>query len=610
MDQSLQFSAPSPDITYDEEKMALHRLDSLSILIYTCLLSLTVITIWVFEKRRVAFIHETGLAIIFGLAVGAILRYAVQTRNNVSVLNVIPSDQDGENQLDSNGPPEQINLNDSAHHVNQTWVYELKGEIREMSESIIDKKATFDPEIFFNVILPPIIFNAGYSLKRKYFFRNFGSIFAFAFLGSTISTFTVGGIMYGVTQLVPGLENVTFIENLHFGALISATDPVTVLAIFSNLHVDVTLHALVFGESVLNDATAVVFEEALKNYEKLYSSCNQTGDQNCSINFLNVIVSIVNFFYIFGCSFIVGSAMGCLTALLTKFTSIRRHPMLECTLMILMSYSTFLLAEVIGLSGIVSVLFCGICQAHYTYNNLSAESQTSTKTFFGILNFMAENFIFSYIGVSMFTFPKHKFNPFYITGAFGAIFLGRLLNVYPLSAFLNIGRKVKITPKLQHMLMFSGLRGAIAFALAMRNTITEGRQMILTTTMIIVIVTVIFNGGLTLPVVNLLGIPTGVNDENSWKEPLDVQYQRLNDEEATMEPVNLPGKSCLAKLWGGIDNKLFKPLLTHTSPSLMETLPRYCLMLGKYLSSEEQENNFMERRQEDQDRNGNKISHQ
>ena len=108
-------------------------------------------------------------------------------------------------------------------------IHDFRGEVRDANESEIDEKTTFDPEIFFNILLPPIIFHAGYSMKKKYFFRNIGSIFAFAFLGTVISTFTVGGVMYGVTQMTPNLVNVTFIDNLHFGALISATDPVTIL---------------------------------------------------------------------------------------------------------------------------------------------------------------------------------------------------------------------------------------------------------------------------------------------------------------------------------------------------------------------------------------------
>ncbi len=65
------------------------------------------------------------------------------------------------------------------------------------------------------------------------------------------------GVLYAIVQLIPSL-NVAFTECLYFGAVISATDPVTVLAIFHDLNVDVDLYALVFGESVLNDAVAIV----------------------------------------------------------------------------------------------------------------------------------------------------------------------------------------------------------------------------------------------------------------------------------------------------------------------------------------------------------------
>jgi len=70
---------------------------------------------------------------------------------------------------------------------------------------------------------------------------------------------------------------------------------------------------------------------------------------------------------------------------------------------------------------------------------------------------MAENFIFSYIGVSIFTFPKHNFDPAFIFASFLAIILGRALNVYPLSFLLNLGRKQKIGYNLQHMLFLTGI---------------------------------------------------------------------------------------------------------------------------------------------------------
>ena len=244
--------------------------------------------------------------------------------------------------------------------------------------------------------------------------------------------------MYGVSKLIPHLHRFSFLDSLRFGALISATDPVTVLAIFNDLNVDVNLYALVFGESVLNDAVAIVMTRTLDDYEESLTK----GD--VLPTYMVFLKSILEFFGIFGASFLVGSLMACMTALMTKHTQIRAFPQLESTLFVLMSYSTFLFAEVLGLTGIVAVLFCGICQAHYTYNNLSEESRAITKQFFGLLNFMAENFIFSYIGVSMFTFPKHKFDPGFIFGSFVAIILGRGLNVYPISLLLNIGRKSKL----------------------------------------------------------------------------------------------------------------------------------------------------------------------
>lgn len=410
--------------------------------------------------------------------------------------------------------------------------------------------------------------------------------------------------MYGVTRTSTYLSSsFNFIDTLRFGASISATDPVTTLAIFNDLNVDVNLYALVFGESVLNDAVAIVITRTLEDYEGAVSHIDSSAG-NVSTAYI-LLKSIGEFFFIFGASLTVGSLVGCFTALITKFTQIRQFPELEATLFILMSYSTFLLAEVLHLTGIVAVLFCGICQAHYTYNNLSTEAKAITRQFFNLLNFMAENFIFCYVGVSMFTFPKHKFDPAFISGSFFAIILGRALNVYPLAFLLNLGRRTKIPFNLQHMMFWSGLRGAIAFSLAVGNTLTDSRQIILSTTMLIVVVTVIVCGGSTMSLMTFLKIPVGSGEaEGAGAGAVEGAEDRFGQSEASSQYSSVgicdeslsqgdqqsqpQLKSWLAKIWSGLDKNLLKPLLTHSSPCLMETMPPCCLPLARCFTSAEQ----------------------
>ncbi|XP_023179096.1 sodium/hydrogen exchanger 6 isoform X4 [Drosophila hydei] len=605
-------TAADTDITLDARATLNHRIQSLDLLVFVFLLALTVLTIWLFKHHRVSWLHETGLAVIYGLIVGAIIRYA-GTNTTLVHMQVEPQ---GVPTYNDKLPPDTLWFNypvnqTNAEGVKTTYAYVFRGQVYDIEENEIDLKATFDPEVFFNIILPPIIFYAGYSLKKKYFFRNLGAILTFAIVGTTLSAFLIGGLMYGCVKLMPKYlsSSCTFLDTLYFGALISPTDPLTILAIFNDLHVDVNLYALVLGESVLNDAVAIVLSGAIQNYGEHYSN---TGEFETTA-FLR---SLSDFFSIFFLSLMIGAVMGCFTALLTKFTRVRDFPLLESALFVLMSYSTFLLAEATELTGVVAVLFCGICQAHYTYNNLSEDSRQRTKQIFELLNFLAENFIFSYIGVSMFTFPKHHFDAGFITTAFICAALGRAVNVYPLSWLLNIKRKPKISSNFQHMLFFAGLRGAMSFALAIRNTVSEARQTMLTATSLIVIFTVIIQGGAANFFLNWLKIPVGVDEEteqlNNYQVHSDVEggsggggrgKARLSSGADSNLDTPIDGnaattacgrrrnsheKAILARIWGNFDTKYMKPLLTHSRPTLLETLPVCCNPIARLLTTTQQ----------------------
>uniref|UniRef100_A0A8C3BE98 Sodium/hydrogen exchanger n=1 Tax=Cairina moschata TaxID=8855 RepID=A0A8C3BE98_CAIMO len=465
--------------------------------------------------------------------------------------------------------------------------YTLKGEIspgkiHNVEQNDMLRKVTFDPEVFFNILLPPIIFHAGYSLKKRHFFRNLGSILAYAFLGTAVSCFIIGNLMYGVVKLMKLVGQLSgkfyYTDCLLFGAIISATDPVTVLAIFNELHADVDLYALLFGESVLNDAVAIVLSSSIVAYQP-------TGENTHAFDAAAFFKSVGVFLGIFSGSFMMGAVTGVVTALISFFfTKLHCFPLLETALFFLMSWSTFLLAEACGFTGVVAVLFCGITQAHYTYNNLSVESRSRTKQLFEVLHFLAENFIFSYMGLALFTFQKHIFSPVFIIGAFVAIFLGRAAHIYPLSFLLNLGRRHKISWNFQHMMMFSGLRGAMAFALAIRDTATYSHQMMFSTTLLIVFFTVWIVGGGTTPMLSWLNIRVGV-DPDQDPPPTNDSFQVLQGVNSERRNRTKQESAWLFRLWYSFDHNYLKPILTHSGPPLTTTLPSWCGLVAHCLTS-------------------------
>ncbi|XP_078078554.1 sodium/hydrogen exchanger 7 isoform X3 [Mustelus asterias] len=580
------------EIATEKEAEESHRQDSANLLLFILLLTLTILTIWLFKHRRFRFLHETGLAMIYGLLVGVILRYGIPSTNSHGKVPIGCALQ--------NRAVTTLLVNVSG----KFYEYSLKGEINSGEINNVEqddmlRKVTFDPDVFFNILLPPIIFYAGYSLKKRHFFRNLGSILAYAFIGTAVSCFVIGNFMYGIVKLMYAVgqleDGFYYTDCLFFGAIISATDPVTVLAIFNELQVDVDLYALLFGESVLNDAVAIVLSSSIVAYQP-------AGENSHTFDAAAFFKCVGVFLGIFSGSFAMGAVTGVLTALVTKFTKLHCFPLLETALFFLMSWSTFLLAEACGFTGVVAVLFCGITQAHYTYNNLSPESRDRTKQLFEVLNFLAENFIFSYMGLALFTFQNHIFNPIFILGAFIAILLGRAANIYPLSFFLNLARKHKIGWNFQHMMMIAGLRGAMAFALAIRDTATYARQMMFTTTLLIVFFTVWVFGGGTTPTLSWLRIRVGVDPDQDPAPNTDT-FQVMQGDAAHPERTSRTKQESawLFRLWYSFDHNYLKPILTHSGPPLTATLPGWCGPIARCLTSPQAYENQEQLRDDDSD---------
>jgi len=353
------------------------------------------------------------------------------------------------------------------------------------------------PQAFFVILLPPIIFEAGYSLHKGNFFQNLGSICIFAVGGTMISTLLVGLGLYllgagGVTM------QLRLTDALAFGALISAVDPVATLAIFSAMDVEPILNMLVFGESILNDAVSIVLCNIMIRAGKATA-----GDAGFS-----VLISVLGeFTWMMLASAILGIFSSLMVALILKHVDLRRNPSLEFGMMLLGSYFPYCCAEAMDLSGITSILFAGIVMSHYAHQNLSLVTQINVQNAFRAMAFLAETSVFAYLGMAIFSF-QHRLVPSFLIWTIILILMGRALNIYPLSWFLNHFRETRISRKMQFVMWFSGLRGAIAYAVSLHLDIADSdqRRTIITTSLCVVLFTILVLGGSTYPLVKWMKV--------------------------------------------------------------------------------------------------------
>lgn len=157
-------------------------------------------------------------------------------------------------------PPPFFSLPTTHEHVVITQQHQLPSTLLLQLFS----PGTFS-RLFYAVLFPPVIFNAGFTLKQKDFVKNIGSIFTYAFLGTIIATVVLSLAIYGINKWLR-LVDLDFIESLMFGALLSPIDTVATISVLTEMNVIPMLYSLVFGESVLNDAVAIALCTALAPY--------------------------------------------------------------------------------------------------------------------------------------------------------------------------------------------------------------------------------------------------------------------------------------------------------------------------------------------------------
>ena len=302
-------------------------------------------------------------------------------------------------------------------------------------------------DFIFDLILPPLLFEAAITLSWPELRRDILPILVLSTFGTIVSA---GVVAWGMARLLGW----PMPSALVFGALIAATDPVAIIAMFKDNKVKGRLRLLVESESLFNDgAAAVLFVMAL--------AWSQSAENaQTSIEMIGAMVLIVA----------GGIAIGALcggAALIVAWRS--SEHLIEAALTMVAAYGSFLVAEYFHVSGVLATVTAGLMMANFRLlrgkSLLSPRGQEFILGFWDFAAFLANSVVFLLIGVTVATMPFRSYGAVLLTSVV-VVLLGRGLTVYPLS-LLFLRSRWAISLREQHILWWGGLRGALALALAL-----------------------------------------------------------------------------------------------------------------------------------------------
>jgi len=314
----------------------------------------------------------------------------------------------------------------------------------------------FSPELILGLLIPPLLFEATLHLPWPKLKADLFPVLFFALGGTMLGTFAVGYIVWA-------LVGVPWLAAVAFGALISATDPVAVIAFFKSLGVTKRLSVLVEGESLFNDAVAFV----------AFGLAVDAATPGESFGIGN---AISNFLIVGGGGLAVGVVLG---GFVSQVVLARvDDALIETTTSLALAYGSFLVAEEFGLiigvddlhfSGILAVVAAGLMVGTYGLRNTSPTTRITLEYFWEVLAFLVNSLVFLVIGLKInlreIDIAENALN---VLIAIGAILVTRFVIVYGFGAIhgkLQPSRRVPMAFK--HVMYWGGLRGAISLALAL-----------------------------------------------------------------------------------------------------------------------------------------------
>ncbi|MEL7420937.1 MAG: sodium:proton antiporter [Cyanobacteria bacterium J06629_2] len=309
-------------------------------------------------------------------------------------------------------------------------------------------------ELILFIFVPPLIFESALNMDSRLLLRNLTPVLVLAIPGLLISTAIVGTALAWLTPLSLG-------QALLFGSLISATDPVAVIALFKELGAPKQLTVLVEGESLFNDATAIV----TFNIILTAIAAGQVGEDALNQGIISFLISFVG-----------GITVGAVFGYLMRWTMnlAQNNSLVLATISTITAYAAFLIAEeIFQVSPVMAVVSTGLVIGWYKANRLDAEERKYLGEFWEYTAFFANSLIFLLVGItaSSFEFFEQLSETQSLLTILGitivTVLVTRAIVIFTLVPLVNFFRESKIPFSYQLVSYWGGLRGAVCLALAL-----------------------------------------------------------------------------------------------------------------------------------------------
>ena len=328
--------------------------------------------------------------------------------------------------------------------------------------------------LIFNVLLPPLVFEAALQLDWQRFRAELPLTLTLAFLGVAIATLVVAAGMHWIVGW-------SWIGAALFGVLIAATDPVSVIASFREMGCLPRVSMVVEAESLLNDGVAAI------GFAVLSAIAAGASPSTASV--------LPAFLWTLGGGVTIGLLVSAAILLIVGRTS---DPLVEITLTTIAAYGSFLIAEHFHASGIISALTAGLLVGGAGRRFISEEGHQRVRWAWDYFAFLANSFVFILIGMNVANQPLHRLGSGAAAIAILLVLGGRAVSIYPLSALFRWSRW-RLEPRFQHTLFWGGLRGALALALALAVPAQVPERNAIILTAFVVVAFSILVQGLTMP---------------------------------------------------------------------------------------------------------------